>query len=382
MAREFRGTIDIDIRQSTPDWEPYLQPVAPEGAPNVLYSAAARLSGTPAASRSSRIRQPITKRACAGLTTHSPADRCPLRQHRSALILCKSVPVRHCSSEKDKHHAYRPLTHHRPHRRDRPARRRRDPHRHPARERCHRHRRHRQRPRRDHPIRERHRLWHGRHGHRNGRGRDRLPGLRRAGHRQVRPQPDLGPRPRQGRHHRLLRQHRQLRPGRAAVHQQPARRSSAIAWYSARTGSTAYQGGTASWPRRPVQRKDRRSGARPPIGLELNGGRLAMVAHPGEPEPAEGRPGVLWNPRGAVRPRRSRQRRRLLLGHQRNGAIGRQAPLLHQLPRLGLAELPSLASTWTRVPPLTRPGLLDPSSQSATSARYAAESRTGSTWSS
>jgi arylsulfatase A-like enzyme len=37
MSKQFRGTIDIDERDSVPDWEPYLQPVAPEGAPNVIY---------------------------------------------------------------------------------------------------------------------------------------------------------------------------------------------------------------------------------------------------------------------------------------------------------------------------------------------------------
>ena len=37
MTKPFQGTINIDDRDSVPDWEPYLQPVAPEGAPNVLY---------------------------------------------------------------------------------------------------------------------------------------------------------------------------------------------------------------------------------------------------------------------------------------------------------------------------------------------------------
>ena len=37
MSKQFRGTINIDIKDSTPDWEPYTQPKAPEGAPNVLY---------------------------------------------------------------------------------------------------------------------------------------------------------------------------------------------------------------------------------------------------------------------------------------------------------------------------------------------------------
>jgi arylsulfatase A-like enzyme len=37
MAKPFKGTINLDGRDSVPDWEPFLQPVAPEGAPNVLY---------------------------------------------------------------------------------------------------------------------------------------------------------------------------------------------------------------------------------------------------------------------------------------------------------------------------------------------------------
>ena len=37
MAKPFKGTVNIDIKDSTPDWEPYTQPIAPKGAPNVLY---------------------------------------------------------------------------------------------------------------------------------------------------------------------------------------------------------------------------------------------------------------------------------------------------------------------------------------------------------
>jgi arylsulfatase A-like enzyme len=36
MTSEFRGKVDVDIRDSVPDWGPYEQPKAPEGAPNVL----------------------------------------------------------------------------------------------------------------------------------------------------------------------------------------------------------------------------------------------------------------------------------------------------------------------------------------------------------
>ena len=36
-TKPFKGVINLDVRDSVPDWEPYTQPEAPEGAPNVLY---------------------------------------------------------------------------------------------------------------------------------------------------------------------------------------------------------------------------------------------------------------------------------------------------------------------------------------------------------
>ena len=37
MAAEFAGKVELDIRNSVPDWEPFLAPKAPKGAPNVLF---------------------------------------------------------------------------------------------------------------------------------------------------------------------------------------------------------------------------------------------------------------------------------------------------------------------------------------------------------
>jgi len=37
MSGPFRGTINIDIRDSVPDWAPFEPPKAPDGAPNVVY---------------------------------------------------------------------------------------------------------------------------------------------------------------------------------------------------------------------------------------------------------------------------------------------------------------------------------------------------------
>lgn len=33
----FKGVVNIDIKDSVADWGPYAQPMAHEGAPNVLY---------------------------------------------------------------------------------------------------------------------------------------------------------------------------------------------------------------------------------------------------------------------------------------------------------------------------------------------------------
>jgi len=39
MTSRFKGKISLDIRDSVPDWEPFLAPKAPEGSPNVLFIA-------------------------------------------------------------------------------------------------------------------------------------------------------------------------------------------------------------------------------------------------------------------------------------------------------------------------------------------------------
>ena len=37
MTAQFGGIVNIDIRDSEPDWEPYEPPRAPDRAPNVLF---------------------------------------------------------------------------------------------------------------------------------------------------------------------------------------------------------------------------------------------------------------------------------------------------------------------------------------------------------
>ena len=36
MAREFKGKIELDVRDSVADWDAFLPDKAPQGAPNVL----------------------------------------------------------------------------------------------------------------------------------------------------------------------------------------------------------------------------------------------------------------------------------------------------------------------------------------------------------
>jgi hypothetical protein len=37
MTKPFKGTINVDIRDSEPDWSLFEPPKAPEGSPNVVY---------------------------------------------------------------------------------------------------------------------------------------------------------------------------------------------------------------------------------------------------------------------------------------------------------------------------------------------------------
>ena len=37
MSEPFKGVINVDIRDSVPDWAPFETPKAPDGAPNVVY---------------------------------------------------------------------------------------------------------------------------------------------------------------------------------------------------------------------------------------------------------------------------------------------------------------------------------------------------------
>jgi len=39
VPKPFQGVVNVDIRDSVPDWAPFEAPRPPEGAPNVMYMA-------------------------------------------------------------------------------------------------------------------------------------------------------------------------------------------------------------------------------------------------------------------------------------------------------------------------------------------------------
>ena len=87
MSKQFKGTINVDDRDSVPDWEPYLQPVAPPGAPErPLHRARRRrLLGDGAVGRADRDAEHQQARRAAASRTRTgtrprsarrPARRC------------------------------------------------------------------------------------------------------------------------------------------------------------------------------------------------------------------------------------------------------------------------------------------------------------------
>ena len=87
MAKTFNGRIALDIRDSEPDWEPFLAPKAPEGAPNVLII----VLGRPGLRDHGHLRWP-------GRLSEHAAHRGPWRRSSRTSTRPRSAhpPGRHC----------------------------------------------------------------------------------------------------------------------------------------------------------------------------------------------------------------------------------------------------------------------------------------------
>ena len=76
MRKPFKGTINIDIKDSVPDWEPYAQPVPPEDTPNVLYVVLDDVGFSAMESFGGLIETPNIKRTVACSTRTSTPPPC------------------------------------------------------------------------------------------------------------------------------------------------------------------------------------------------------------------------------------------------------------------------------------------------------------------
>ena len=91
--RPFKGKINVDVRDSVPDWEPYMPPRAPEGSPNiliVLYDDTGMAAWEPFGGR---IRMPTLERLAEGGLRYS-------QWHTTALC----SPTRSCLLTGRNHH--------------------------------------------------------------------------------------------------------------------------------------------------------------------------------------------------------------------------------------------------------------------------------------
>ena len=76
MARPFNGEINLDVRDSVPDWDAFTAPKAPEGAPNVLVVLFDDTGARAWSPYGGRIQMPTLQRlADNGLTTRSGTRR-------------------------------------------------------------------------------------------------------------------------------------------------------------------------------------------------------------------------------------------------------------------------------------------------------------------
>ena len=93
MPREFRGSINLDVQDSTEDWEAFLADRAPEGAPNVLVVLYDDTGQAPWSPYGGRIEMPTMDRLAANGLTYS-------QWHTTALC----SPTRSCFLTGRNHH--------------------------------------------------------------------------------------------------------------------------------------------------------------------------------------------------------------------------------------------------------------------------------------
>ena len=97
MAQPFKGTINVDIRDSEPDWAPFEPPKAPDGAPSVVYIVLDDVGFSAMSCYGGPVETPnIDKIAADGAALHAVA-------HDRALLTHALVPAHGAQSHAQQH---------------------------------------------------------------------------------------------------------------------------------------------------------------------------------------------------------------------------------------------------------------------------------------
>ena len=85
--KEFKGVINLDVRQSVPDWEPYTPKKAPEGSPNILFILYDDTGLAAWSPYGGRINMPTLDRLAANGLTYTQWHTCALSSPTRSTIL-------------------------------------------------------------------------------------------------------------------------------------------------------------------------------------------------------------------------------------------------------------------------------------------------------
>jgi hypothetical protein len=101
MRKQFEGIINVDVRDSTPDWEPYLPPQAKEGSPNILWV----IVDDTGIAASGHVRRPDRDADAQPHSRHGPAVH-PVARH-SPLLAHPGLPADRSQRPFERHGLHR-----------------------------------------------------------------------------------------------------------------------------------------------------------------------------------------------------------------------------------------------------------------------------------
>src|SRR5438034_11547759 len=94
MQEPFKGRINVDIRDSEPDWSPFEPPKAPDGAPNVAYIVLDDVGFSAMSSYGGPIETPNVDRMAADGIRYTQWHTTALRSPTRSCLLSRRNPTR------------------------------------------------------------------------------------------------------------------------------------------------------------------------------------------------------------------------------------------------------------------------------------------------